>query len=48
MKCKYCGFEAEIITRSADINVKEFISSKKVDEHTIEPILICPKCGKEQ
>lgn len=48
MKCKYCGYEAPVISRSSNPEDKEFIAAKKIDEHTLASILKCPKCGKEQ
>ncbi len=43
MKCKSCGFEAPVISRL--LGEPEFIQSIDSNGY-IEPILICPSCGK--
>ena len=51
-KCKYCGYEAPVISRSGNPNDKEFIAAKKLDDviygYVLVPVLKCPNCGKEQ
>jgi predicted RNA-binding Zn-ribbon protein involved in translation (DUF1610 family) len=44
IKCKECGFEAPVISNTGP----EFINVKAVNEHMLDCILKCPKCGKEQ
>ena len=51
MKCKFCEHIAPIMLGKGDTGTEEFIQAKREDflgMDCLVPILVCPKCGKEQ
>ena len=50
IKCKYCGYEAPVISYKS--GEEEFIFAKRMIDSEgneyLEAVFKCPKCGREQ